>query len=232
MAPQPRRCVASDSGAVSRSDTLWPASFDRPRYCGSTTCVHGHGRSERPDGRQHRSSARCCAVSSPGTRGSPAGHIREGSVFFICVTTRVINFVAFNDLGCGFGSLTALLLCLSVARSGCIILAIIGLTPRRLPTADLPLTLGGLAVALVPAPRQVFPITPFAQASPLPRSTRSGWGPVMWINVAHAHGSCNSQGKARGECVRILLGRSQDSNETLPCRATACSGTRQRSKRL
>src|SRR5262249_62356848 len=38
--------------------------------------------------------------------------------------------------------------------------------------------------------------------------------------------------KARGECVRILLGRSQDSNETLSCRSTVCSGTRQRSKRL
>jgi hypothetical protein len=69
--------------------------------------------------------------------------------------------------------------------------------PRPLKS-DLPLALRRLAKALIPTPRQVFPITPFAQASPLPRSTRPGRGPVMWINVAHAHGSCNSRGKSPG----------------------------------
>jgi len=69
-----------------------------------------------------------------------------------------------------------------------------------LPAADLPQAFRVLAVALVPAPRLVLASASFAQADPRARSPRSGQTAVSVSNVKGAHGSGNSQGKARGEC--------------------------------
>jgi hypothetical protein len=51
-----------------------------------------------------------------------------------CVTTRGRNVRVLNGLVRGLGSLTALLLRLGMALFGCVIPAMPGLAPRRLPT--------------------------------------------------------------------------------------------------
>ena len=74
------------------------------------------------------------------------------------------------------------------------------LAASRLPAADLPQAFRVLAVALVPASRLVLASASFAKASPRARSPRSGQTAVSVSTVEGAHGSGNSQGKARGEC--------------------------------
>jgi hypothetical protein len=167
-----------------------------------------------------------------GLHSSPADRRLEEKKIFCCVTTHGGNFSAVNDLGHGLGFLTARFLCLGVACSDCFILAMLGLTPRRLPTEDLLLTLRILAVALVPTRRQILTITPLAQASPWARPTRSRRAPASYFNVGGAHGSCNSQGKARGECATFSSGADQSVHEAPSRRPRLLSGTRQRSKRL
>jgi len=62
------------------------------------------------------------------------------------VTTRRRNFWALNSLGRGLGTLPARFFGLGMAGFGVGVLAMSGLPPRRLPTADLPLALRILAV--------------------------------------------------------------------------------------
>ena len=77
-------------------------------------------------------------------------------------------------LGRRFGPLAARAFGLGVARFGLLGLAMFGLPPRRLPAPDLALTLGLLAVALIPASRLVLAAAPFAQADPRTWSPPSG----------------------------------------------------------
>jgi hypothetical protein len=80
------------------------------------------------------------------------------------------------------------------------ILATFSLTATRLPAADLPQAFRVLAVPLVPAMWLVLASAYIAQADSRARSPRSGQMTVFVSNVDGAHGSCNSLGKARGEC--------------------------------
>ena len=90
------------------------------------------------------------------------------------MTTRRRNLWMLNGLGCSLGSLTALVLCLSVPGFSLVSLAVFGLSPCRLPAADLPPTFRLLAISLVPATRLVLAATPFAHAAPRARSASSG----------------------------------------------------------
>jgi hypothetical protein len=107
---------------------------------------------------------------------------------FSCVTTRGRNFGALTGLGHKCGSLTALLLCLSVLGSDISIQATFGLAPCRLPAPDLAQALRLLAVALNAAPRLVLTPASLAQADPRSRSAPSGQTAMSSRNVASAHG--------------------------------------------
>jgi len=137
-------------------------------------------------------------VRSRAIRGSPADHIREGKKSFCCVTTRRRNLWVFNGLGRSLDPLTALALCLGVPSFDLGLLAMFGLPPRRLPAADLPPTFRLLAIALVPAPRLILALTPFAQAGSQARSALSGQTAVLSLNLVGAHGRLISQGKSSG----------------------------------
>ncbi len=210
----------------------WPVSCGRPMCRGQAICVLDRVRCERPDGRRDNSSAPDYGAMPRGLDSSLADHRREGKKIFCCVTTRAGNFGGVNDLGHGLGSVTALFLCLGMARSSRGVLAMRGLAPRRLPTTDFPLTVRVATVTLVPTRRQILTITPLAQAGPRPRSTRSRRAPASYFNVRGAHGSCNSQGKARGECTTFSSGAYQHAHAALTRRSSIFPGTRQRSKRL
>ena len=113
-----------------------------------------------------------------------------------------------------------------------VILATFGLPPRRLPATDLPQAFRLLAVALIPAP------WPVLATDTLCAGRFAGAVGALWPNdrAFPYAGRCPrevlcSQGKARGECVNILLGRYQNSNETLTGQSTRFSRTRQRTKR-
>jgi hypothetical protein len=142
-----------------------------------------------------------------GLHSSPADHRLEEKKIFRRVTTRGRKIHVLNGLGRDLDFLAALPLRLGVASSGLGILAVLGLAPRRLPTTDFPLTVWGVTVTLVPTCRPILTITPLAQASARPRSTRSRRAAASWFNVGGAHGSCNSQGKSPGRMCCILLGR-------------------------
>jgi hypothetical protein len=141
-----------------------------------------------------------CEVRSRAVRSSPADRIREGEKRFCCVTTRGRNVRGFNGLGRSPRSLTALFLSLSVADSDDGVSAMFGLAPGGLPAVDLSQAFWILAVPLVPAPRLITASASFAQADAWARSAPSGQTALSWLNVRDAHGSCDSQGKARGEC--------------------------------
>ena len=211
--------AAAGTGAGARLGIQWLVSYGRPTYRVQATCVLDPVHCERPDGRRDNSSAPDYGAMPRGPHSSPADHRSEEKKIFCRVTTRVINFVAVNVLERGFGSLTALFLCLGVACSSCVVLAMQSLTPRGLPTTDLPLTVWVMTVTLVPTRRQILTITPLAQASPQPRSTRSRRAPASYFNVRGAHGSCNSQGKARGECHAFSSGAIQHAPEALTRRS-------------
>jgi hypothetical protein len=89
----------------------------------------------------------------------------EGKKKFCCVTTRRRNLWILTGLRRGLGMLAARALSLGVLGFDAGLLAAQGLPPRRLPAADLALAFALLAVALVPAPRQVLAPAPFAQAN-------------------------------------------------------------------
>jgi hypothetical protein len=207
------RPCASDGDALAlpiaagaRLGIGWPVSCGRPRYRGPATCVLDPTHCERPDGRRDNSSAPDCGAMSQGLHSSLADHRQEGKKIFCRVTTRGRKIHVLNGLGRDLGSSTARSLRLGVARSGLDTLAMRGLAPRRLPTTDFPPTVWVVTVTLVPTRRQILTITPLAQASPRPRSTRSRRAPASYFNVTGAHGSCNSQGKARGECTTFSSG--------------------------
>jgi hypothetical protein len=99
--------------------------------------------------------------------------IRGGKKSFCCVTTRCRNLGTLTTLGRGLGALAARALrlgmpCLDLGR-----LAVFGLSPRRLPAADLAAAFRVLTIALIPSPGQVPTPAPFAQALPQARSPRS-----------------------------------------------------------
>ena len=202
------RCrIAARSGAGARLDTRRPASYGHPRCRARATYVPGPGRCERPGGRWRSSSEPGCGARSRGVRSSLADRRRGEKKNFCCVTTRGRNFRVLNGLGRDFGSLAAHLLGLGMLRFDRDVPATFSLAASRLPAADLTQAFRVLAIALVPAPRQVLASASFAQADPRARSPRSGQTAVSVSTVDGAHGSCNSQGKARGECRHILLGR-------------------------
>jgi hypothetical protein len=193
-----RRYAAAGIGADVRPGIRWPVSCGHPRCRESATYVPGLGRCERPDGRWRSNSEPDCAVSSRGVGSSLADRIRGAKKIFCCVTTRGRNVRVLNNLGCGLGAVTALLLGLGVLGFDAGILATFGLAAGRLPAADLPQAFRVLAVALVPALRLVFAPASFAQADPRARSAPSGRTAVLCFNVRGAHGSGNSQGKSSG----------------------------------
>jgi hypothetical protein len=154
-------------------------------------------------------------ASSRGAHGSPADRITAEEKIVCCVTTRRRNFWALNGLGRRLRSLTARFFRLGMPGSGLGVLAMSGLPPRRLPAADLPLTLRVLAVALVPAAGLILASTPLAETNPRAWSAPSGRSAVLWRTLSGAHGRYCSQGKARGGCPTILLERDQKAKETL-----------------
>jgi hypothetical protein len=205
-----QRCIGAASAGSARPDTRWPASCGHRRCRERATCARDPTRCERPACRRGSNSVPGYGMMSRELHGSPAGRRVEGKKFFCCtccVTTRGRKIRILNGLRCGLGSLTALPLRLGVACPGRGILAVLGLAPRRLPTTDFPLTVLVVTVTLVPTAWQILTITPLAQASPQPRSTRSRRAPASYFNLMGAHGSCNSQGKSPRRMRHILLGR-------------------------
>ena len=204
-------CIGAAIAGCARPDTQWPACRGHRRCRERATFARDPARCERPACRRGNSSAPGYGAMSRELHGSPAGRRVEGRKNFFCctcrVTTRRRKLHIFNSLGRGLGSLTALPLSLGVASPGCGILAVLGLAPGRLPTTDFPLTLRIVTVALVPTPRQVLTIAPFAQARPQSRSTRPSPAPASYFNLMGAHGSCNSQGKSPRRMHHVLLGR-------------------------
>ncbi len=164
--------------------------------CGQAICVRDRGHCARPGGRRDNSSVPDYGAMPRGADSSLADRRLEGEKIFCRVTTRGVNFGAVNDLGRGLGALPALFLGLGMARSNQVVLASRGLASRRLPTADLPLAFRVVTVTLVPTRWPIPTITPLAQASPQPRSTRSMRAPASYFNVRGTHGSCNSQGES------------------------------------
>ena len=106
------------------------------------------------------------------------------------MTTLGYNLGVVNSLGREFGTLTALLLCLSVPGFDAGILAMFGLPPRRLPAANLPQALRLLAIVLIRAPWPILAPAPFAQADPRARPAPSGRAIVLSRTLARAHGRC------------------------------------------
>ena len=187
--------------ADERLDTRRTASCAHPRCRERATCVHGLGRYERPGDTRGSSSVPGCGPRSRVVRDILADRINEGKKSFSCVTTRRRNFGVFNGLGREFHSLTMLLLSLGVPGSGGGILAMLGLPSGRLPAADLPPALWLLTVALVPTPRVILPLAPFAQADPRAWSAPSGLRTGLSLNVMGAHGRISSQGKSSGRML-------------------------------
>jgi hypothetical protein len=183
-----------------RRGIQWTASSGHPRCRESATYVRDPGHCEPPDGRRCNRSMPGCGARSPGIRGSLADRIKGEKKFSCCVTMRGRNFGAFNDLGRSFGLLPALFLRLGMLCSDAFVPATLSLTASRLPAADVPQAFRILAVALVPASWLILASASFAKASPWARSPRSGQTAVSVSTVEAAHGSGNSQGKARGEC--------------------------------
>lgn len=183
-----------------RPGIRWSASSGHPKCRESATYVHDPGHCELPDGRRCNRSVPGCEGRSWAVRNSPADRIREGEKIFCCVTTRGRNVRILNGLGRGFGLPPALFLGLGMPCFDTIVPTAFSLAASRLPAVDLPQAFRVLAVALVPASWLVLASASFAKASPRARLPRSGQTAVSVSTVKGAHGSGNSQGKARGEC--------------------------------
>ena len=171
------------------------------------TCVHDREHCAPPDGRRGSSSGPGCGLNLEAVHSTPAGRIQEMKKNFCCVTTRRRNFWPLIRLGRRLGSLAAHALSLCVPGFDLGGLAPFGLPPSRLPTANLPQAFRILAIVLVPTPWLVLPPAAFAQTEPRARASHSGTAAALWFIVEGAHGSCFSQGIARGECANILFGR-------------------------
>jgi hypothetical protein len=203
----PSSRVVAETFAGEPPDTRWLASDGLRRCCETATCVRDPKHCPSPDGKRDSSSAPDCGSTRPVVHSTPADRRTESKKNFCRVTTRRRNLVIVRRLGRGLGSLAAHALSLSVLGLNLGVLTASGLSPRRLPAADFALAFGILAVALVPAPRQVLAPAPFAQAEPRAWSSYSGTTAVLWFTVVAAHGSVISQGTARGERANVLLGR-------------------------
>jgi hypothetical protein len=142
-----------------------------------------------------------CGPSSRGVRGSLAGCITEGKKSFCCVTTRWCNLWVLNGLRHGLGPQAVRALSLRMLGSDIVVLAMLSLPPRRLPTADLPPAFWLLTVALVATPRLVLAPTPLAQTDPRARSPPSGRTAALSRTLTSAHGRCLSQGKSSGRML-------------------------------
>jgi len=201
VAPRWRYPVAARTVARGRPRIQRRVSGGHLRCRENATCVRDLDKPALPDGRRGRNSAPGCGSSSEGAHGTPADRTKESKKNFCCVTTRRRNLGVLRGLGCGFGALAAHALRLCVLGFALGVPAASGLPLRRLPAADLPPAFGILAVTLVPTPRLVLPPAPFTQADSGARSPRTGTTGALWFNVAGAHGSDFSQGKARGDCA-------------------------------
>jgi hypothetical protein len=150
---------------------------------------------------------------------------------FCCVTTRRRNLRVLGGLRRRCGVLTARTLSLGMLGFGRLVLTPFGLPPRRLPAPQQTQAFGVLAVTLVWASRLILASAAFAQASPRPRSSRSGMATALWLMIMAAHGSAISQGIARGKRVIVLLGRF--STPASRCVSLYfCAGTRQGRQRV
>jgi hypothetical protein len=225
-----RRCAEAGIGCGVQPGIRWPASSGHPRCRERATYVPGPGRCERPGGRWRSSSEPGCGARSRGVRSSLADRRGGEKKIFCCVTTRGRNFRVHNGLGRNFGSLAALLLGLGMLGFDADVPATFSLAASRLPAADLTPAFRVLAIALVPAPRQVLASASFAQADPRARSPRSGQMAVALRTVKGAHGSGNSQGKSSGrmrEHSLRALSKFPSSKQTLACQSIVFSRTRQ-----
>jgi hypothetical protein len=191
-------CLAARSGDSARLDTRRPVSYDHPRCRETATYVPDPGRCERPDGRRSSSSVPDCRCTLWVAHGIPAARRGGGKKSFCCVTTRRRNLCTRTTLGRGFGSLAARALCLGVPRLDLGRLAVFGLSPRRLPAADLTAAFRVLTIALVPSPGQVPAPAPLAQADPRARSTRPSPTAVLPLNLSAAQGRPVSRGRSPG----------------------------------
>ena len=150
-----------------------------------------------------------------------AGPVAQGQrrKSFCCVTTRHRNFRRIGWLGRRGDTLTARAFGLGVLGFDRLVLAPLGLPPRRLPASDQTQAFGILAVTLVPTPWLVLPSTAFAQADPCPRASRTGMAAALWNILMGTHGSAISQGTVRGERVNVLLGRLSKPGSTWSCQS-------------
>jgi hypothetical protein len=191
-------CRAARSGDSARLDTRRPASYDHPKWRETATYVPDPARCERPDGRWSNSSVPDCGCMLWVVHSILADRIRGGKKSFCCVTTRCRNLCTLTTLGRGFGALAAHALSLGVPCLDLGCLAVFGLSPRRLPAADLTAAFRVLTVALIPSPGQVPTPAPFAQAVPRARSPRSSPTAVLPLNLIAAQGRHISRGRSLG----------------------------------
>jgi hypothetical protein len=214
-----------------RPGIRWPVSYGHPKCRESATYVPGPGRCEPPDGKRRSNSEPGCGWKSRGVRGNLADRIRGEKKIFCCVTTRGCNVRVLKGLGRGLGALTALLFSLGMLGFDAGILTTFGLPAGRLPAADPPQALWGLAIALVPAPGLVLAATAFAQADPQTWSAPSGRTAVLSRTLTSAHGRCflprESSGRMREHSLRAL----SKLEPALACQFIVLSKTRQRDKR-
>jgi hypothetical protein len=204
-----RRVAAETAAGESRraGSTRERAWLDLLKCHETATCVRGRGHCELPDDTQRSNNVPGCGSRSGAVHSTPAGGTKNLKKNFCCVTTRRCNLWAVHRLRRELGSFAAHALSLGVPRFDRCGLATLGLPSRGLPTADLPQAFRVLAIALVPRSRVIPPLAAFAQADPRARSSLSGTAVGLWLIVEGAHGSCFSQGSARGERVHVLLGR-------------------------
>ena len=207
-------CRAARSGDSARLDTRRPASYGHPRCRETAIYVPDPARCERPDGRQSNSNVPDCGCTLWVAHGIPADRIEGGKKSFCCVTTRCRNLCTRTTLGRGFGALAARALSLGVPCLDLGRLAVFGLSPRRLPAADLTAAFRVVTIALVPSPGQVPTPAPFAQADPRSRSPRSSPTAVLPLNLIVAQGRPISRGRSLGRVChhapRALSRREQD----------------------
>ena len=216
-----RRPWSADAGIGSgvRHRIRWPASSGRPGSRERATYVPGRGRCERPRGRWHSRSEPGCGASSRVARSSLADRIRGEEKIFCCVTTRRPNFGVLNGFRRDFSSPPAHLFGLGMPRfdtrhPG-------NVSPGRAPPAS-----GGRAAG-IPGPGSSVGSSPRLVLVPHPFASRSA-GEVAALS-ADGCGFAYCEGRPRerqlpreklGENVgRILLGRDQNSNKTLPCQS-------------
>jgi hypothetical protein len=148
------------------------------------------------------------------------------------VTTRRRNLWLLNILGRGLGPLAARALSVRMLGLGIVVLAMLGLPPRRLPAVDLPLALWLLTEALMATPRLVFAPAPFAQAVPLTQAAPSGLGAVPSFNVVDAHGRFDLPREKLGEDVSASSsGAIKSRTRLLITSLKRSDGTRQRTRR-